>query len=188
MRCFITRRRGPQRRPRKERLLYSGFYLILSTVFRLDRCSRLTRLAYTVFDGLGGLHRAGRWHALGHRVVYLSESEALAALEALVHLSSFTQMPEYVCVKAQIPEDLILDVQDLGVLPNDWRSAEPVQARAFGTRWIAAQQSSALRVPSVVIPRERNYMLNPEHPDFHRIIVESPLPFEFDLRLLTRLQ
>jgi len=45
-----------------------------------------------------------------------------------------------------------------------------------------------LRVPSVVIPRESNFMLNPEHPDFNSIAVDAPLPFEFDLRLVTRLQ
>jgi RES domain-containing protein len=150
--------------------------------------SRLARPAYAAFDGVGGLYRAGRWHALGHRVIYVSESEALATLEVLVHLSSFPQMPEYICLKAHIPEELVLDVQDLGILPDDWRAAEPVGARALGTRWIREQQSAALRVPSVVIPRERNYLLNPEHPDFRQILVEGPLAFEFDVRLETRLQ
>ena len=149
--------------------------------------SRLARPAYAAFDGVGGLYRAGRWHSLGQRVIYVSESEALAALEILVHLSSITQIPEYVCVKAHIPEALVLDVQDLGGLPSDWRAAEPVEARALGTRWIIEKQSAALRVPSVVIPRERNYLLNPEHFDFHQIRMEGPLPFEFDVRLGTRL-
>jgi RES domain-containing protein len=40
-----------------------------------------------------------------------------------------------------------------------------------------------LRIPSVVIPRESNFMLNPAHQDFAQIGVEAPLPFEFDVRL-----
>jgi RES domain-containing protein len=120
--------------------------------------------------------------------VYAAESEALAALEVLVHLSSIAQIPEYVCVKASIPEKLVLDVRDLGRLPGDWSSAEPVQARELGTRWIVEKISAVLRVPSVVIPRESNYMMNPEHPEFTKINVEAPLPFEFDVRLLARLQ
>ncbi len=121
--------------------------------------------------------------------MYAAESEALAALEVLVHLSSMAQLPEYVCVKAAIPENLVLDVRDhLGRLPSDWSSAEPVQARELGTRWIVEKSSAVLRVPSVVIPRESNYMMNPEHPDFSRITIDPPRPFEFDVRLLARLQ
>ena len=149
--------------------------------------SRLSRSEYAGFDGRGGLYRPGRWHERGHRIVYAAQSEALAALEVLVHLSSITQMPEYVCVKAEIPGRLILDIRDLGPLPSDWPSADANQARRLGARWIKEKTSAVLRVPSVVIPRESNFVLNPEHPDFGRIAVTPPLPFEFDLRLVTRL-
>jgi RES domain-containing protein len=140
------------------------------------------------FDGAGGLHRSGRWHAQGNRVVYVAASEALAALEILVHLTSFAQIPDYVCVKAHIPEEIVTEVRDLGGLPADWRSSDSIQARALGTRWLVARQSAVLRVPSVVIPRESNYAINPEHPDFYRIQIEPPLAFEFDIRLLARVQ
>ncbi|MBV9082966.1 MAG: RES family NAD+ phosphorylase, partial [Acidobacteriaceae bacterium] len=69
-------------------------------------------------------------------VVYASESEALATLEVLVHLSSLMQVPQYVCVKARIPEELVVDVSHFGLLPSDWASAEPINARMLGTRWI----------------------------------------------------
>jgi RES domain-containing protein len=149
---------------------------------------RLCRSAYASFDGIGGLYRSGRWHEQGHRIIYAANSEALAALEVLVHLSSFAQMPEYVCVKARIPEELVLDVRDFGRLPAEWSSAEPAQAREAGTRWIVGKRSAVLRVPSVVIPRESNYMMNPGHQDFAGITVDMPLPFEFDVRLLARFQ
>jgi len=150
--------------------------------------SRLCRSEYTGFDGRGGLYRAGRWHDQGHRIVYAAQSEALAAFEVFVHLTSITQMPEYVCVKARIPDHLVLDIRDLGPLPTDWAAADPKQARGLGTGWIKDKTSAVLRVPSVVIPRESNFMLNPEHPDFNSIAVDAPLPFEFDLRLVARLQ
>lgn len=130
--------------------------------------------------------RAGRWHEQGNLVVYTSSSEALAALEVLVNLSSPAQIPEYVCVKAAIPEELILDIRDLGPLPSDWTSEEPLLARSRGTDWIADTDSAVLKVPSVVIPREVNLMINPAHPDFSRIEIALALPFEFDLRLLRR--
>ena len=150
--------------------------------------SRLCRPAYTAFDGTGGLYRAGRWHQQGHRVIYAADSEALAALEILVHLSSFTQIPEYACVKARIPDELVLNLHEFAPLPIDWASPEPMQARALGTRWLIERTSAVLRVPSVVIPRESNYMFNPEHPEFIAIAIDPTLQFEFDVRLVSRPQ
>jgi RES domain-containing protein len=90
--------------------------------------------------------------------------------------------------KRIFPEEIVTEVRDLGGLPADWRSSDSIQARALGTRWLVARQSAVLRVPSVVIPRESNYAINPEHPDFYRIQIEPPLAFEFDVRLLARVQ
>lgn len=148
--------------------------------------SRLSRRAYAAFDGEGGFRRSGRWHEKGNPVVYASSSEALAALEVLVHLSLLNQIPEYVCVKAAIPEDLIADIRDLWPLPSDWTAEEPIQTRGQGTKWLLGRHSVVLKVPSVVIPREANFMINPLHPSAHRIELSPPLPFEFDLRLLGR--
>ena len=120
-------------------------------------------------------------------MVYVASSEALAVLEALVHLTALGQVPEYVCVKAQIPEDLVLSIDQLGPLPDDWRSSDPIQARDLGTKWLLDAQSAALRVPSAVIPRETNYLLNPLHPSFDRILLDTPVPFEFDVRLLGKI-
>jgi RES domain-containing protein len=41
-----------------------------------------------------------------------------------------------------------------------------------------------LAVPSAIIPREWNYLINPEHPDMKRIVVGKPEPFAFDPRLI----
>jgi RES domain-containing protein len=45
-------------------------------------------------------------------------------------------------------------------------------------------RSAILEVPSAVIPRESNYLLNPAHPQFGRIRVAGRAPFSFDPRLL----
>jgi hypothetical protein len=34
-----------------------------------------------------------------------------------------------------------------------------------------------------VVVNERNFVLNPSHPDFHQIAFADPVPFEFDIRL-----
>ena len=39
-------------------------------------------------------------------------------------------------------------------------------------------------VPSVIIPREMNYLINPAHPQFDQLRFGEPMPFRFDPRLL----
>jgi RES domain-containing protein len=150
--------------------------------------SRLRRANYAAFDGAGGLFRSGRWHQKGYRIVYAAQSEALATLEVIVHLSSLSQIPEYVCVQVTMQENLVSDIRDFGKLPADWASTQPLQARELGTRWLKERASAVMRVPSVVIPRECNYMINPEHPEFFKIEVGLPLEFQFDVRLAKLLQ
>ncbi|RMW06679.1 hypothetical protein ALO99_03427, partial [Pseudomonas coronafaciens pv. porri] len=45
-------------------------------------------------------------------------------------------------------------------------------------------QSLALAVPSVIIPREYNYLLNVQHPEFQAVVATArALEFEVDPRL-----
>ena len=67
-------------------------------------------------------------------------------------------------------------------------SAGSGETRAIGTRWLLDGSSAVLRVPSIVVPRESNYMLNPAHPRFPEIEIGKPMAFEFDVRLLARIQ
>jgi len=77
------------------------------------------------------------------------------------------------CVKAHFAEDLILDLGQIAPVPEDWRSTDPVQSRNVGSSWLRERRSVVLRVPVRVIPREANYMLNPQHPDFERIVCDA---------------
>jgi RES domain-containing protein len=40
-----------------------------------------------------------------------------------------------------------------------------------------------LQIPSVLVPEEHNFLLNPEHGDFARLRFGKPQPFRFDPRL-----
>ena len=69
-------------------------------------------------------------------------------------------------------------------LPDDWRQLPaPPSTRDLGSRWVAESRSVVLRVPSIVVNGEFNYLLNPRHPDFARLKIGEPLPFSFDPRL-----
>jgi RES domain-containing protein len=71
-------------------------------------------------------------------------------------------------------------------LPSDWKmEPPPLSTRQLGDHWARSSRSAILAVPSVIIPDETNYVLNPAHPDFKRIVIGKPAPFTFDPRLLT---
>jgi RES domain-containing protein len=53
----------------------------------------------------------------------------------------------------------------------------------LGDRWLDSRTSAVLQVPSFVIARGHNFLLNPVHPEFARIQVEPPAIFHFDERL-----
>ena len=136
------------------------------------RVYRVCRSRYARLDGEGARRAGGRWNSLGRPVVYMADSIALAVLENLVHMSSTDFPTNYVVVSAVIPEDLeILSLAEDAIPPEG------------GDEWFDSQASAVLRVSSVVVPGESNFLLNPTHPDFERIVVELARPFEFDARL-----
>ncbi len=142
------------------------------------------RRASTAFDGEGAARSGQRWNSRGVRVVYTAESLALAALEVLVHSNPSELVASFVAVSAEIPEALTRRELRDSDLPPDWRNyPAPPHLRALGDAWAKALESAVLEVPSVVIPSESNFLLNPAHEGFARIRINPPVPFTFDPRL-----
>lgn len=137
--------------------------------------------ALTAFDGEGARLYGGRWNSVGTSMVYTSGSKALAALESLVHLNP-PVIFKYVAISIQFDEALVERVIDL---PVDWReNPPPSSTKDLGDLWVKQARSALLELPSVIIPGEPNYLLNPGHPDFKRIVMGKSEPFSFDSRLL----
>ncbi len=141
------------------------------------------RHATTAFDGEGARLNGGRWNSPSERVVYASATKSLAALETLVHLIPPVTF-KYVAIPIEFEESLIEAIR-LGSLPFDWGdNPPPPSAQAIGDIWVEEARSAILELPSAIVPSESNYLLNPLHPDFHRIVIGKPEIFSFDRRLL----
>lgn len=154
------------------------------------RLWRLTpaRWAAAAFSGEGAFRYGGRWNSPGTRLVYLSSTLALAALETLVH-ADFDTLPEYAALPVDVPGEMLARAEsvDAATLVADWRAElAPAALRAVGDAWVAQGRSLLLAVPSVIIPSELNYLLNPAHSDMRRLEVGAAEVFEFDPRLLHR--
>jgi RES domain-containing protein len=138
------------------------------------------------FAGAGARIHGGRWNSKGVAVVYTAGSLALASIEMVVNLPAPKLLQKYVRISAHIGLDLILNLPKID-LPQDWnRRPIPPSTQAIGDRWFKEQSSAVQRVPSIVVPDEYNYLLNPTHPDFSKIRIGKPIVYFFDPRLAKR--
>lgn len=138
---------------------------------------RVSRAAYPDLDGKGAAIGGARWNSPGTRIVYASSCGALAALEYLVHAK---ETPD------DIPEDLLLrtiDVPDTLRIEHAKWMPDIRTSRRFGDLWVKNKRSPVLAVPSVIVPRQINYLLNPTHTDMGTVTVVHDEPFVLDVRL-----
>ncbi len=134
--------------------------------------------------GRGARLYGGRWNSPGTRMVYTSSTISLAVLEVLVHLQKAGLLSSYSLISASF-DDAFVERLERSRLPDGWRTyPAPSELQRIGDEWVRSQRSVVLDVPSVIVERESNYLLNPAHPDFSSVVIGEPEPFTFDERLL----
>lgn len=133
-------------------------------------------------DGIGSSLYGGRWNRKGTSVLYTAASRALCALEILANADELAN--DYIVTAITIPEATPIKTLGVADVPDGWDAGEPTKAtRDIGTNWAKSVTTAVLAVPSAVIPREWNYLLNPVHPAFATFHFSEPEPFYFDDRL-----
>ena len=134
-------------------------------------------------EGFGGQFFSSRWSTIGHRIVYLAESPAGALLEVLVHLGDRDQKLPRLYTLLEIEARDELGVQELPT-PSDpnWRIREET-TQAMGDAWLESRTTPLARVPSAIVPRTWNYLLNPMHTDSARVKIVAVIHEHFDIRL-----
>lgn len=144
----------------------------------------MPKYARTALSGHGFLIHASRWHRQGVPVVYLAESPALALLETMVHVESSSLLAfDYVALRIEAPDERIA-LPSPDELPADWNAWPwPRSTQDLGTHIMESGATPLLRVPSALVPNQFNYLPNPAHPDFSRLLVSPPEPFPIDPRL-----
>jgi RES domain-containing protein len=135
-------------------------------------------------SGSGARRYGGRWNPKGLDVIYTSENRALAALELFVHLSRAVIPPDLSVVSLKIPEKASRRELTLKGLPRNWRSyPAPPELAEIGASWIRSKESLLLRVPSVIMPPEKNVLINPAHPEIIGVRIIEVAAYSFDKSL-----
>ena len=116
-------------------------------------------------------------------MVYIASSLPLAALEVLVHLPRESILAKFVSISVDFDEGLITRLKRS--LPPNWRDyPAPVSTMTIGDEWLRSKASPVLCVPSVIIPNENNFLVDPTHADFAKLSIGTPEDFWFDPRLI----
>jgi RES domain-containing protein len=146
--------------------------------------SRVAGSIDEMFSGIGAALHGGRWNTRGVHMVYASETKALATLELAVHLNNTAVLTAYNVCRVEIPNHLC---EEVGVhdLPEGWDELviNPLAAQSWGDLWIATGATPVVKVPSVLMPSEWNFLINPEHDDFDQITFGTIESFPFDGRI-----
>jgi len=140
------------------------------------------RFVSRAFEGEGARRAGGRWNGAGRAAVYTAATTSLGLLETLVH-ADLGLLPFYLAIPVAFNADLV-EIVDMGKLPSDWNSVPaPRQLQRMGDDWLIAGRSCILEVPSVIVPHESNFILNPNHADFGLLEIGEPISLDIDQRL-----
>ncbi len=145
---------------------------------------RITKRAHAnaAFSGEGARIAGGRWNLPGEPVVYTSSTLALAAMETFIHLGEEGLGIAFVYFRIEIPDSVRIARCDRA--PRGWRTEPPGTASMrYGSTWLREGRAGVLDVPSAIVQVERNFLLNPLHPDFAKLIISRSKPFAFDPRM-----
>jgi RES domain-containing protein len=137
-------------------------------------------------DGEGAGIVGGRWNSPGRAALYTSANLSLSVLEVYVHLAPEMRdaLPVLEAVRISIPDTAgvtRLDAKRLVVLLGMPDSLAACQA--VGDEWIGRGDNLVLEVPSILVPEEANFVLNPAHPAMGEVSIVSTRAFRFDPRL-----
>ena len=151
---------------------------------------RITQEKYTNdLSGNGARIYGGRWNSEGLFAVYTSSSRALALLETLAHTpAKYLNVKNYMLVTLSLPDSLKPEEIDRTKLTTGWDAADTRPfTKKMGDKFLRSKSSLLLVVPSVLIPEENNYLLNPLHPDLKKIKLINKRRLHFDARVSANL-
>ena len=128
-----------------------------------------------------------RWNTKGTKLLDTSSSRALVCSEVSVHIP-LGLLPidgDYHMVCIEIPNHINVLEPSLQQLPSTWNS-RPVspESQEFGDDFVLKSEFAVLKVPSIVVSGDYNFLINPKHPDASMITLRYTESFPFDPRLL----
>lgn len=136
---------------------------------------------YPIYDSEGARLYPGRWNTVFSPVIYASEHYSTAMLEKLAHANGILP-PNQHFIRITIPNGISYEIFQTAAYPG-WDGRDEGICKRFGAQWHRERRSALLIVPSIPARIERNFLINPAHPETAAIRHDLPEPVWWDERL-----
>ena len=132
-------------------------------------------------SGEGASIYGGRWNPVGIKALYASQNISLCVLEILVRTLKKINPPGYQLITIELPEANMASIE-LSRLKPGWKQ-HVEYTQWIGEEFLKEDKSLVMQVPSAIVDKENNFMINPLHKDFNRVKTMSIEPLDLDKRL-----
>jgi RES domain-containing protein len=114
--------------------------------------------------GLGAKLHGGRWNYAGIPCIYLADNRALSLLEYSAHTALHLLPPSLSFTTFEVPDHSIKELTE-NELPITWLQ-QPFckDSQDIGSALLKQKDHLLLKMPSVVLEQEFNFVLNTMHP------------------------
>ncbi|MEO6813638.1 MAG: RES family NAD+ phosphorylase [Ginsengibacter sp.] len=138
-------------------------------------------------SGTGAKRAGAKWNIKGHEMLYTSESRSLSTAEIAVHTRLGNIPLDYFLITIEIPDSIHLFELKIADLPEDWKVIPHSNStQLIGDKFLDEGKYLVMKVPSVVVPGDFNYLINPAHNFFTKIKIVDIVAFAFDKRLFKK--
>ncbi|MFT4154038.1 RES family NAD+ phosphorylase [Parafilimonas sp.] len=133
--------------------------------------------------GEGARLNGGRWNHAGIPCIYTGGSRSIVLLEYSVHVSIHNIKRALSFATFSVPDDSVTEIRTAD-LPGNWKDfPHPKETRDFGSRLLAANSSLVIKLPSVIIPQEYIYLINPDHTPIKQVKITEVTDYAYDVRV-----
>lgn len=138
-------------------------------------------------SGKGAEKAGARWNSKGKAMLYTSESRSLCTAEVAVHTPLGNIPLNYFLIEIEIPDYIKFPELRKEDLPSDWKALPHSNStQLIGDKFLDEGKFLVMKVPSVVVRGDYNYLINPTHKLFSEIKILKAEPFDFDERLFIK--
>jgi RES domain-containing protein len=133
--------------------------------------------------GEGAKLNGGRWNHPGIQCIYAGESRAIVLLEYSAHVSIHNIKRALSFTTFSVPDNSITALK-IADLPGNWNAfPHPEETRSLGSKLLRENISLVIKIPSVIIPEEHIYLINPNHPRINEVKISAVADYAFDVRI-----
>lgn len=142
---------------------------------------RIWRISnFADLSGRGGTLIDGRWNRRGTPIVYCTDHPSTALLEILVHATRETVPDTYQLIEIDVPDG----IETIEPVIDDGWDKDMESTRRQGMAFLSTNRYALMKIPSVIMRKASNYLLNPNHGDASSITIAGLYRYPFDSRFI----